>query len=110
MRADFSKASRLSAPGCLRQRGFAGAQVISRLPAESLVSTYGFLWRAIRAGNRVVAVSVVLLVALVAVEAYERGLWLSMQLVVRNATAIRKLSSVGSGVLTNHRQRRGMAT
>jgi len=28
------------------------AQVISRSPAESLVSTYGFLWRPIRAGNR----------------------------------------------------------
>jgi hypothetical protein len=109
MRADFSNASRLSAPGCLRQKGFAGAQVISRLPAESLVFTYGFLWRAIRAGNRVVAVSVVLLVVALAVEAYERGLWLSMQLVVRNATAIRKLSSVGSGVLTNHRQMSGMA-
>jgi len=40
------------------------AQVISRSPAESLVSTYGFLWRAIRAGNRVVAGSVVLPVAL----------------------------------------------
>jgi len=40
------------------------AQLISRSPAESLVSTHGLLWRAIRAGNRVVAGSVVLPVGL----------------------------------------------
>jgi hypothetical protein len=98
MRAGFLKASRRYAPGCLRQR-FAGA---SHQPVAGRIVRLNLRLPLLGnpAGNRVIAVSVVLLVALVAVEAYGRGLKLCTQLVVRNASAIPKSSNVGSGVLT----------